>query len=237
MARKTSVWAVIAAGILLASMLSGCTSPYQTRTYDVSDFDRIAIDTFGEVLIEQGDQESVSIEAPRDYLRYVTAEVDNSTLEISTRRGYIGGPIQRVTYTIMVRDLKEISLGGAGAIKIFALDTDKLDINLSGAGSVEIDDLNAERLDIKLASAGAIVAAGEADYQEVSITGLGSYEGGDLRTNSTEILLTGAGSAVVWAEQELEIELSGVGSVSYFGNPDVFQDISGLGSVNSKGAR
>jgi hypothetical protein len=237
MKRKNRLFAFIVLTIIPALILSGCSDvSLQTRTDDVSNFERIQINTFGEFIIEQGDEESLTIEAPRDYLRYITSEVQNNTLMIDTRRGFIGGPIQRVTYTITVKNLEKISLEGAGAIKIFELDTDDLMINLTGAGSVEVDDLKADTLDVNLSSAGAIIIAGEVDSQEVAISGVGSYEAGDLYSNEAEILLTGAGSAVVWVENSLDVEVTGVGSVAYFGdNPDVYQNVSGLGSVNSKG--
>jgi len=222
--------------IISALALNACSSPYQTRSDEVSDFNRISIETFGEFIIEQGEGESLTIEAPRDYLRYVTTDVVNETLIISTRRGFIGGPVRRATFTILVKDLEDISLSGAGAVKIFDLETDTLDINLTGAGSIEIDELTAERLKVDLASAGAIIIAGTVEKQDISLTGVGSYEGGDLQSDDAKINLTGAGSAVVWAEDDLDVEITGVGSVSYFGDPDVYQDISGLGSINGRGA-
>lgn len=227
--------------IILAAAIfavAGCTEgPYQTREEDVSGFSRVSIETFGEVIIKQGKTESLTIEAPRDFLRYITAEVEGETLVISTRRGFVGAPVQRVTYTIEVINLDNVSLSGAGAIKIFSLETDDFSVNLSGAGSVEIDHLIAEDLDVSLSSAGAIVIAGQAESQRVNLSGVGSYEAGDLRTSEASINLSGAGSAVVWVRDNLDINVSGIGSVSYFGNPEVNQNISGLGSVNSKGER
>lgn len=225
----------IAILIFFGLALTACTSPYQTRSDDVSGFNRISIETFGEFIIEQGDEESLTIEAPRDYLRYITTEVKNETLIISTRRGFIGGPVHQATFTIMVKNLEDISLSGAGSIKAFSLETNSLNVNLTGAGSIEIDELTAERLEVNLASAGAIIIAGTVDKQDINLSGVGSYEGGDLKSKDAEIYLSGAGSAVVWAEDDLDVEITGVGSVSYFGNPDVYQNISGLGSINSKG--
>jgi hypothetical protein len=231
---------VLSTALLLlftVALLTGCSDvSMQTQNEDVSGFNRLQINTFGEFIIEQGDQESLTIDAPRDYLRYVTTSVDNGVLVIGMRRGFLGTPIQRVTYTLTVKDLNEISISGAAAVKVFTLDTEQMAVNLTGAGSVEIDKLTARDLNINLTSAGAIVVAGAVDKQKITISGVGSYEAGDLRSNSTDILLTGAGSAVVWAEQDLSVNVTGVGSVSYFGeNPQVSQNVSGLGSVNSKG--
>lgn len=233
--------AVKLASLLLigaALLLSGCVQgPSETREEDVSDFNRVSIETFGELLISQGSTESLRIDAPRDYLRYLTAEVDDGTLTIKTRRGYFGTLGQSVTYTLTVKDLNEVSFSGAGSIKIFALNTDDFTVELNGAGSVEIDDLQADSLTVELNSAGAVVIAGRVGKQDVNLNGLGSYEAGDLQSDETSIRLSGAGSAVVWAEDKLNVEVSGVGSVSYFGSPVLTQSISGLGSVNSKGER
>lgn len=223
---------------LSTALLTGCSdNSLQTREEQVSGFKQIRIETFGEFIIQQGDTESLTIEAPRDYLRYVTTKVENGELIIGTRRGFIGAPVERVTFTLTVKDLNKISLSGAGAIKILQLDTDQLEVDLTGAGSVEIDNLTAKNLKVNLTSAGAIVAAGKADEQVVNISGVGSYEAGDLRSEKADVLLTGAGSAVVWVEGALDVNVTGVGSVSYFGeNPKVTQNVSGLGSINSKGA-
>jgi len=231
--KNITVFSILA---LSAFILNACVSPYQTLTEDVAGFDRISIRTIGEFIIEQGETESLEVNAPRDFLRYLVVDVEGSTLVIRTRRGYFGGPVQKATFNISVKDLNEVTLSGAGAIKMFTLGTDTLEVNLTGAGSVEIDNLTADRLEVNLTSAGAIIAAGEVDKQYITITGVGSYEGGDLRTEDTDIELTGAGSAVVWAEEDLDVEVTGVGSVSYFGDPHVYQNISGLGTVNSKGA-
>jgi hypothetical protein len=217
--------------------LAGCaTGPYQTQQESVSGFSRVSIETFGEVLISQGNTESLTIEAPRDYLRYITAEVTDGTLYIKTRRGFVGGPVQHVTYTLTVKDLTDISFSGAGSIKVMSLNTSTLNVNLSGAGSIEIDNLKTDNLSVNLSSAGAIVIAGNAKSQDINLSGLGSYEGGDLRSNDAKVNLSGAGSAVVWAESKLDVNVSGLGSVAYFGNPIVTQNVSGLGSVNSKGS-
>lgn len=217
-------------------VLAGCaTGPYEKRDDSVSGFNRVSIETFGEVLINQGSEESLTIEAPRDYLRYITSEVTDGTLYIKTRRGFVGGPVQRVTYTLTIKDLNEVSFSGAGSIKVFSLNTNDFKVNLSGAGSIEIDNLKADTLEVNLTSAGAIVIAGNTRAQDINLSGVGSYEGGDLRSDEAKIQLSGAGSAVVWVESKLDVNVSGLGSVTYYGTPEVIQNISGLGSVNSKG--
>ena len=235
--KKTRFLLIAFSVALLAIALSACAGEIKTETRDVSGFDSIAISAFGEVQIRQGTTESLTIEAPSDYLRYVETTVDNNTLNISTRRGFIGAPVRRVIYTITVKDLKSLQLSGASLIKILdGFQTQDFSLNLSGAGSIEIDSLTAKSLTVNLASAGAIVIAGKVDTQSVNLSGVGSYESGDLESKSVNIHLTGAGSATVWATETLDVTVSGVGSINYFGNPQVRQSVTGLGSINSKGA-
>ncbi len=222
---------------LLAMGLSACAGVTKTESRDVSGFDSIAISAFGEVRIRQGTMESLTIEAPSDYLRYIETAVENKTLTISTRRGFIGAPVRRVIYTITVKDLKSLQLSGAGAIKILdGFQSQDFRLNLSGAGSIEIDSLTAKSLTVNFTSAGAIVIAGKVDTQSVNLSGLGSYETGDLESKLVNIKLTGAGSATLWATETLDVTVSGVGSINYYGSPQLRQSITGLGSVNSKGA-
>jgi hypothetical protein len=191
MKKKSAIPAVLILSIVLSVFLTGCDSnDLQTREEDVSGFHQVRIETFGEFIIQQGSQESLNIEAPEDYLRYVTAKVENGELVIGTRRGFLGTPIERVTFTLTVKDLDQISLSSAGVVKIYKLNTDQLAVNLTGAASVEIDDLNANDLTVNLTSAGAIVIAGKATNQAVNLSGLGSYEAGDLRSNKVDVMLT-----------------------------------------------
>lgn len=234
--KKLSFLLTIIAVSLIVISLSACGGEIKTESREVSGFNSVSISTFGEMQIRQGSTESLTIQAPSDYLRYLETSVENNTLIISTRRGFIGAPVRRVIYTLTVKDLKSLSFSGAGAIKILdGLQSQDFSLNLSGAGSIEIDSLNADSLTLNFSSAGAIVIAGKVDKQSVNLSGVGSYEAGDLESKSVSINLTGAGSATVWATGSLNVTLSGVGSISYYGSPQVSQNISGLGSVNSKG--
>ena len=228
---------VLAVIFLSALALSGCSGTVKTETREVSGFNSLVINTFGEFIIRQGDSESLTVQAPSDYLRYLETRVEDGTLHIDQRRGFIGGPIRKVTFTLTVKELNGLHLSGAGSVKVLdGLQSKDISVTLSGAGSIEIDNLQAESLSVNFSSAGAIVVAGKVNSQSVNLSGLGSYESGDLESRTASVNLSGAGSATLWVTEKLDVSVSGVGSVSYFGNPQVNQNVSGLGSVNGKGA-
>ena len=233
--RKKLVFAMLVLSFF-ALALSACGGTLQNETREVSGFDRVDISTFGEFIITQGDTESLSIEGPADYLRYLETKVSNGTLTISQRRGLFSSPNTKVTFILTVRELESISMSGAGSIKIGTLKTPSLKLNLSGAGSVDIKNLTADSLDIILSAAGAISASGKVASQNIILSGVGSYDASDLESSSARITLSGAGSATVWVSDSLEADVTGVGSVSYYGSPaSVKQNVSGLGSVRSAG--
>jgi hypothetical protein len=53
MANRKKYMYTLAIMLFSAFAVSACSSPYQTRTEDVSSFDRVEIRTFGEFIIEQ----------------------------------------------------------------------------------------------------------------------------------------------------------------------------------------
>lgn len=230
------------ASILLCAaalfVLSACTvGVIRSESREVSDFSSIAIDSFGEFHIRQGEEESLTIEGPNNYLRNITTEVIDGVLHIRSDRGFIGNTLQRVEYNLTVKDLNSISLSGAGSIDMPSLDTDALDISLTGAGSIRINSLNAESLSAVLNSAGSINVAGNVTTQNIVLNGVGSYDGDDLRSSEATVVVSGAGSADIWAVDILTVTISGVGSVNYYGYPTLSQSITGLGSVNGRGER
>ena len=102
--KKISLLETIISIAILGISLSACGGVPKTESREVNGFNSISISTYGELLIRQGDAESLTIEAPSDYLRYLDTTVENNTLNISMRRGFIGAPVRRVIYTLTVKD-------------------------------------------------------------------------------------------------------------------------------------
>ncbi|NMB62849.1 MAG: DUF2807 domain-containing protein [Chloroflexi bacterium] len=232
---KNWLYPAFLATILLAFTAGCAVGVNRTETRAIQDVSAISINTVGDFIIKQGDQESLTIEAPNNYLRYISTDVIGGTLYIDSERGIFGSSVQRIVYTITVKNLNELSLSGAGSVSMHSLNAENLSVNLTGAGSIDLYNLNAQSLSVLLNSAGSIHVSGTVDSQIIELNGLGSYEAADLQSRSATISLAGAGSADLWVTDNLDISVSGVGSVSYYGFPTVQQNISGVGSVNNKG--
>jgi hypothetical protein len=211
-----------------------------TEARPVRDFTAVSFDSQGELTIQQGEIESLKIEAETNVLPEILAEVRNGTLHI----GYTDPngwwnvrPTRPIRFTLTVKDLDDLTLAGAGSVVVKELRTDQLQTVLSGAGSLSLEDLEAQDVRVRLSGAGSVEASGTATQVDARVTGLGSYKGGDLQTESADVTLSGTGSAVVWATKFLNAHISGLGSVQYYGDPKVTQTVSGLGSVQRLGSK
>jgi len=217
-----------------------------TETREVSDFDRVALAGFGDMVITQGDEESLTIEASPEILGRIETDVKDGKLTIRFSRswldwigevlasGFIG---MRVRYDLAVKELAGLAITGAGRVQGANITADHLALELRGAGQLSIESLEAERLKIDLSGAGQIKVGGRVTEQTINITGAGSYDAPDLESQRAKATLTGLGGATLWVVEDLEATIRSVGSVSYYGAPKVSKSITGIGSLNSLGNR
>jgi hypothetical protein len=203
-----------------------------------AEFTRLIFKSVGEVFLSQGDACDLRIEGDPELIRKVITRVEDGVLTITyaldivdwTGLGWMSAE-NRLRYTITVKELDQLNLGGAGVIRAEGLTGDKLKLYHSGLGLLNITGLNVHELGVTLGGLGEIRLAGKVESQVVELSGGGSYQAVDLRTQEADVTLTGAGTAKVWVEAKLKASVSGAGSILYRGEPQVDQSVSGLGSV------
>jgi hypothetical protein len=206
---------------------------------NVRGFDRIRIRDIGELLLEQGEKETLIVETDADLMSKVKTRVVDGELILEVSGGWldklslglaeISG--RRVKYYLTAREIHGLSISGKGEIKSDRIATDRLKVGMSGKGEVSITTLETTKLSVSMSGRGEFSAAGSAIHQEININGSGEYKALDLEGQTTKINISGHGNASVWTYQELEANISGFGNVEYRGSPAVSHTISGLGSV------
>jgi hypothetical protein len=207
-----------------------------TEERDVSGFDSVALSGFGEVIITQGDEESLTVETDDNLMQYIETQVRGGTLELGfTDDDILLRPSKSIIFRLSVIDLTALDSSGAGKFEIDELDADRLEVTLSGAGDIRIDSLTATDLVVTVSGAGNIELAGQVKTQEVNLNALGNYVAPDLESQAATVRISGAGSASIWVLDTLDVTISGAGNVEYFGSPEVSKNISGVGSVKSRG--
>lgn len=209
-----------------------------TETREVSGFDRVSLRSLGDMTIVQGERESLTIEADADLLPKIKTTVEGGRLIIDIGRDWW----ERLTtaflsfdsdikYQLSVRELRGMSLAGAGSIRAERLTSDRLKVSTSGAAKVEIGSLTVQSLDVAISGRGEFEASGTATDQEADISGLGEYRAGNLAGETVEVSISGHGRATVRASRSLEVNISGMGTVEYYGNPALSQRVSGMGTI------
>ena len=239
---KIRNWQVLTTLTMVVLLLSACGASYVrgsgnviTEERAVSGFDGVNMAGYGEVIITQGDAESLTIETDENLMQYIQTEVRNNTLYIEFTDNIIPDPSLSITFNLNVTNLESLELSGAGSFDIHALETPSLGILFNGAGNINMDSFNADQLTVQLNGAGSITAAGEVGKQDVVISGAGQYSTPGLKSSQADVLVEGLGQVEIWVTDTLTVNIEGTGSVNYYGSPAVNQNIEGAGSIKSLG--
>jgi hypothetical protein len=209
-----------------------------SETRPVSDFNAVAIRYPADVVIRQGESESLTIEADDNLLPQLRTQVSSGRLIIDNSEQNWNKRVnatQPVRITLIVKDLGDLDLSGAGNVRIEGLHTADLKVWISGAGELSLTDIAVTTLFCNSSGAASITATGTADTLTLEISGAGKFLAPDLSTQNADVQISGVGDASVWAKSKLTVDISGAGSVRYYGSPQVTQRISGAGSVNKSG--
>ncbi len=247
---KTKHLVTLSILIMTSLLISACGLPFLNiirgsgnvvnETREVSGFSEIDLNGFGQLIITQGETESLEIEAEDNVLEQLTSDVKGNVLILgvkdpSWRKNII--PTKPVIYRLSVINLSSITLNGAGDLDLASLETDAFELRINGAGNIEIDHLSADSLLVKINGSANIEISGSAGSQEINFDGAGNYDGSDLQTSDTTLEFNGLGNATVWATETLDITINGGGDLSYYGNPSVTQDINGAGEITNLGEK
>ncbi len=177
-----------------------------------SDFHSIDNSIFADILLIQGSQEDVLIEAQQNILQEVKTKVINGVLKITHGRCLdIDDP---VVLHVTIPVIKSLTVTGVGdVISQNDLDVSDLKITLTGVGNFDLE--------------------GIAATLDINLTGTGKVKTFGLNTDKCTVRIAGVGDAEVNVNDELDVTITGVGTVSYKGNPTIHSNISGAGRIIS----
>jgi hypothetical protein len=200
---------------------------------DVRDFQEVSLEGVGTLVIEQGETESLTIEAEPKVLQRIETEVAGGRLTIRPDRSF--QTREPITYFLTLIELTGIELAGAGRVEAAQLSSDQLRIDGSGAGAVVIESLTANTLDVTVAGNVQAELAGTVDNQTVTVSDAASYAAANLTSRIASVTASGASQATVNVSESLDARVSGAASVEYIGDPDVTEDVSAAGSLSNVG--
>jgi hypothetical protein len=222
-------------GLLIAFTLNSCVDSSDgngnvvSEKRNISSFNKISISGAYEVLLNNGTQEKLEIEADENLLELIETEVINSTLFITSTQPI--GNSESLKLYITTVNLNKIDVSGAIELSNKGFfTTENLEIEVSGAADIELA-VHIENLTMNMSGASETTLVGNVDNFEIEISGAGELDALKLKTRNTTIAISGAGSASVFAKKTLDISVSGAASVHYKGSPKITKSISGAGSI------
>jgi hypothetical protein len=226
-------YGAIVAGVAEQPVEEPVTANERGEVRDVRDFQEVALDGVGTLMIEQGETESLTIEAEPKVLKRIETEVRNGKLTIRPDRSF--STRESITYHLTVKQLTGIELAGAGRVEAAQLNSDQLRINGSGAGAVAIDSLTANTLDVTAAGNVQAELAGTVDSQTVTVSDAAKYAAADLESRLASVTASGASQVAVNVSESLDAHVSGAARVEYTGDPAVTEDVSAAGRLSNVG--
>ncbi|WP_400192378.1 head GIN domain-containing protein [Hymenobacter sp. B81] len=207
------------------------TGPTQSETRTLSNFSRVELKIDAEVILTQGPQQQVRIEAQRNILDVLETELNGDQLEIEFGRVNVRSHDPIKVY-LTVPSLTEAQVNGSGSLRtVTPLTADQFRVAVSGSGKADLYFASVNSLRSSISGSGDILLAGTAPAHTSSISGSGQVKAYELSTQDTYVSISGSGKSYVQAARTLNAEISGSGTVYYRGTPVVTTRISGSGKV------
>lgn len=182
-----------------------------TKVRTVSDFSRIQINLGADLVLTQGESESLTVEADDNLMQYIETKVEGGKLIVTTPDNTSLSPSQSIQLSVSFEELTNININGSSNITAEGLDLDELAISFSGSGSTKL--------------------SGSVDEQDITIRGMATIHNYDLTCDEVTIDISGSGTIEVTAEDTLDVTVAGMGSVHYAGSPTITQDVSGSATI------
>jgi hypothetical protein len=202
----------------------------------VEDIRGVALATLGDMTIELGEQESLTIEAEDNLLPYLETEVRGGILTIRNTAGKSLLPTKPVRYYLTVNSLETLETTSSGNIEAPAIQTDRFTATISSSGDLHLAGIVADRLEVEISSSGDLtIDTGEVAEQEITLSSSGDYEGSGVRCQTANARLTSSGQATIWVTDSLDGNLSSSGNLNYYGRPEINETTSSSGKVISLG--
>ncbi len=233
---------------LLAFVLSSCNLTVVTgsghvvsETRPASDFNRVELEGSGNVVLTQGSEEGLKVEAEDNLMRYLRTEVRGHTLYLGFRDNVdseIIVPTRPVKFYVNLKTLEGLKISGSGNMTANELQAGQLALDVTGSGDIVIDSLTAQTVESNISGSGKVqLGQGTVPEQRVEIGGSGNYQGEKLAGQAVTVKISGSGNATVRAEETLEARITGSGDIRYYGTPRVTETITGSGHVSGGSAR
>lgn len=208
-----------------------------TENRPVGSFNRVRMEIYGTLEIQQGTAESLTITGEDNILPLLVTDVQSGELVIKFRPNTSIITIRPVQISLTVVNLAELDNSSSGKVTVGPIKTDDFQVTSSSSGNIGIEQIQADKITAVLSSSGNITIKGSANELDLRVSSSGSFQGGDLQVQKAGVRLSSSGNATVWVIENLSANISSSGNVNYYGNPSVNQSTTSSGRLIFKGEK
>lgn len=209
----------------LIAFLAPAAASADTRTYVVTNFDRVRVDGPFEVRVQVGGGVSQArAEGEGKVLDNLDLSVQGSTLIVRKgnrgwgEQGKADGPAPVIV--ISAPSLRGATVIGGGRLIVAGkLDGQRFDVQVTGNGSVEASGIDAEDVNVTLIGSGGAKLSGRTLRARLLTNGNGEIAAGDLVAGDLFVRLDGPGKTSANARFTADVTSTGIGAIAVAGNP------------------
>ena len=204
-----------------------------SQSYELSNFNGIKLLGRGDILLTQGQEYSVLIDANKEILDKLIVKVEDNNL-IVDERGLFYLNADPIKIYVTMPEVERVLISGSGDILgQNKISSENLEISISGSGDVDLN-LDVEKLTTRISGSGDVNYRGSAKEHNFYVSGSGELHSFDLETEVSNIRVSGSGNSEVFAIEDLDVHISGSGDVFYKGDPKISQSVSGSGNLRQE---
>lgn len=193
------------------------------------DFSTVNVDDGMEVVIEQGSQRAITVEADDNLQKHIKTEVKNGELYISTDENINGAKAMKIT--VRLANIKGISSDGGSSVKSSGmLKGDSIDISSDGGSSVEVR-VEAKNLNCDASSGSSLAITGTTQNVEADASSGSSIEADKLTAQNVRADASSGSSISVNPIDKLVADASSGSSIYYVGTPSKMEKKSDSGGT------
>lgn len=191
------------------------------------DFTTVNIDDGMEVIIEQGPQSAITVEADDNLQKHIKTEVKNGELYISSDENISNGA-KRIT--VRLTNIKGISCDGGSSIRSSGmLKGNSIDLSSDGGSSMEVR-VEAKSLNCDASSGSSLAIAGTTHNIEADASSGSSIEADKLVAANVKADASSGSSITVNPIDKLKADASSGSTIYYVGTPAKMEKKSDSGA-------
>jgi hypothetical protein len=229
--------------VTTALALAGChaggktesrdAGPETSRTYQVGQFDRIAVAGPYDVAVTTGGDTQVAGSGGANLLEETEVLVEDGELVIRPKK-HKGMRFHwnngKARFAVNVAALRGASIAGSGDVSVDKVDGD-FEGEVAGSGSIGVAAFNGGKTKVGIAGSGEFTGSGAVDALDVSIAGSGDVNLAGLTAKTADVSIAGSGNVRANATETAEVSIMGSGDVELGGGAKCNVKKAGSGNV------